>query len=189
MATTNRLLDAAQEIQDFCTRQRWPFCFIGGIAVLHWGEPRLTRDADISIFTGIGNETMYVDALLRGFASRLEDSRAFALQNRILLLRAANGIPLDVSLGALAFEESAVAGATLEEVADGVSLRLCSASALVVYKVFAGRLQDWLDVEGIIAKSRNCIDWKSVRQELAELLELKGEMDSLVRLEQLISAN
>lgn len=189
MATNNRLLEAAQEIQDFCTGQHWPFCFIGGIAVLHWGEPRLTRDADISIFTGIGNETTYVDVLLRGFATRLQDSRAFALQNRILLLRAANGIPLDVSLGALPFEEKAAANATSEEVADGVLLRLCSASALVVYKVFAGRPQDWLDVEGIIAKSRSRIDWESVRHELSELLELKGEMDSLPRLEQLISAN
>ncbi len=188
MATTNRLLDAAREIQDFCTYQRWPFCFIGGIAVLHWGEPRLTRDADISIFTGIGDETKYVETLLSGFATRLEDSRAFASQNRILLLRAANGIPLDVSLGALAFEEKAAANATEEEVADGVSLRLCSASALIVYKVFAGRPQDWLDVEGIIAKSRVRIDWKLVRHELTELLEIKGEADSLQRLEQLISA-
>lgn len=188
MATSNRLLDAAQEIQDFCTRLRWPFCFIGGIAVLHWGEPRLTRDADISIFTGIGDEANYVDALLHNFAPRLEDSRVFALQNRILLLRATNGIPLDVSLGALPFEERAVLDAALEEVVDGVSLRLCSASALIVYKVFAGRPQDWLDVEGVIAKSRVHIDWKWVRHELAELLEFKGEVNSLQRLEQLISS-
>lgn len=102
-AMINQLLDAAQEIQDFCTRQRWSFRFIGGIAVLHWVEPRLTRDADISIFISIADEANYVDVLLHDFAPRLEDSRVFALQNRILLLRATNGIPLDVSLGALPF--------------------------------------------------------------------------------------
>ncbi len=156
--------------------------------MLHWGEPRLTRDADISIFTGIGDEANYVDALLHNFASRLEDSRVFALQNRILLLRATNGIPLDVSLGALPFEERAVLDAALEEVVDGVSLRLCSASALIVYKVFAGRPQHRKDDEGVNAKSRVHIDWKWVRHELAELLEFKGEVNSLQRLEQLISS-
>ncbi len=41
----NRLLIAAEEVQQFCTRRNWRFCFIGGIAVQHWGEARLTRDA------------------------------------------------------------------------------------------------------------------------------------------------
>lgn len=78
--------------------------------------------------------------------------------------------------------------AALEEVVGGVALRLCSASALIVYKVFAGRPQVWLDVEGVIAKSRVQIDWKCVRHELAVLLKLKGEVNSLQRLEQLISS-
>jgi hypothetical protein len=47
VAATNRLLEAAQEIQEFCRRRRWRFCFIGGIAVRHWGEARLTRDAHL----------------------------------------------------------------------------------------------------------------------------------------------
>jgi hypothetical protein len=185
--SSNRLLDAAREIQDFCGRKHWPFCFIGGIAVLHWGEPRLTRDADLTVFTGVGNETGYVEDMLRSFAPRVEDAHAFALQHRVLLLRAANGIPLDVSLGALGFEERAVSSASLEEIAPGISLRLCSPSALVVYKVFAGRAQDWLDVEGIVAKSGKRIDREEVRRELAELLELKGEPESLQRLEKILS--
>ena len=41
MDSPNRLLDAAGEIQTFCEQNRWPFCFIGGIAVLHWGEARV----------------------------------------------------------------------------------------------------------------------------------------------------
>jgi hypothetical protein len=85
------------------------------------------------------------------------------------------------------YEERAASGATLEEIAPGVSLRLCSPSALIVYKVFAGRAQDWLDVEGIVAKSGKCIDREDVRRELAELLELKGEPESLQRLEKILS--
>lgn len=39
-----RVLEAAIEIQSFCQRRKWRFCFIGGVAVQRWGEPRLTQD-------------------------------------------------------------------------------------------------------------------------------------------------
>ena len=38
------LFRLAAEVQDFCQRQQWPFCFIGGIAVQRWREPRVTLD-------------------------------------------------------------------------------------------------------------------------------------------------
>jgi hypothetical protein len=183
----NRLLDAAQEIQQFCRDRGWRFCFIGGIAVQHWGEARLTRDADVELYTGIGDEARYVDALLSGFDSRLTGAREFALAHRVLLLRARNGIPLDVTLGALPFEERAVATARDEEIVGGLRLRLAGPGSLVVFKAFADRPQDWLDIEGIVAKSGRAIDWPEVRDELAGLLELKGERAALGRLDELVS--
>jgi len=68
---SNRLLDAAREIQGFCRSRHWRFCFIGGIAVQHWGEARLTRDADLAVFTGFGGEDVYIDKLPAHFASRV----------------------------------------------------------------------------------------------------------------------
>jgi hypothetical protein len=183
MSESNRLLAAAAELQAFCVRAGWKFCFIGGIAVQHWGEARLTRDADLTVFTGVGDEPRYVDTLLAGFASRMEGMRDFALRHRVLLLRASNGIPLDISLGALGFENTAVERSSLVEIADGVRLRLCPPDALIVFKVFAGRPQDWLDVEGIVAKSGARIDWNEVRADLRMLLELKEDAESLPRLE------
>lgn len=187
MEEPNRLLTAALEIQRFCERQSWHFCFIGGIAVQHWGEARLTRDADLTVFTGIGDEARYVDALLARFSSRMADAHAFAMRQRVLLLRSASGIPLDVSLGALQFEEQAVLTATLEEIAPGVRLRLCTASALVVFKAFAGRPQDWLDIEGIAVKSRRLLDWDLIRRDLGVLLDLKGDQESMQRLDAIAS--
>ena len=182
MDPLNRLIEAALEIQGFCESKRWRFCFIGGIAVQRWGEARLTRDADLTVFTGIGDEAKYADALLAGFASRVESGREFALKNRILLLRAANGIPLDVSLGALPFEEKAVSRARMEELVPGARLRLAAPEALVVFKAFADRDQDWLDIEGIVAKSGRRIDWSDVRADLTHLLELKGDNAALGKL-------
>ena len=37
-----RVLTAAGEIQQFCQQRDWRFCFIGGVAVQRWGQPRLT---------------------------------------------------------------------------------------------------------------------------------------------------
>lgn len=185
----SRLIDAALEIQGFCEYRRWPFCFIGGIAVLHWGEARLTRDADLTIFTGIGREQYFIEEILTQFRSRIEGALAFALEHRVLLLYATNRIPVDLSLGALPFEESAARDATMQEVTPGVKLRLCSPAALVVYKVFAGRPQDWLDVEGIVVRRRREIDWARVRQELGQLLHLKEDSESLPRLEALLTTH
>lgn len=181
----NRLLEAAHEIQEFCEARSWQFCFIGGIAVQHWGEARLTRDADLTVFTGLGDEARYVEALLGSFGSRVADAREFALQHRVLLLRSANEVPLDVSLGALPFEEKAVSRSQYAEIVSGVKLRLASAGALVVFKAFADRPQDWLDIEGIIVKSGSQIDWIETRADLAQILELKGDARALERLDAL----
>ncbi len=187
MDAPNRLVEAAQEIQQFCRNRNWRFCFIGGIAVQRWGEARLTRDADLTVYTGIGDELRYIEALLAAFQSRLANAREFALGHRVLLLRASNGIPLDVTLGALPFEDKAVAAATAEEIVTGVRLQLAPPGALVVFKVFAGRPQDWLDVEGIIVKSGRLIDWDDVRADLAALLELKEDTTALGRLDELLA--
>lgn len=185
MTPGNRLLDAALELQAFCVQRQWQFCFIGGIAVQHWGEARLTRDADVELYTGIGDEAEYIDAVLGTFPARSADAREFALAHRVLLVEASNGIPLDVSLGALEFEERAVASASDIEIVAGVRLRVVAPTALLVFKVFAGRPQDWIDVEGIIVRSGRLIDWAEVRTDLSLLLELKGDLETLDRLERL----
>jgi hypothetical protein len=183
----NRLLEAALEIQQFCRSRNWRFCFIGGIAVQRWGEARLTRDAGLTVYTGIGDELRYIEELLGAFKSRIESAREFALGHRVLLLRASNGIPLDVTLGALPFEDKAVASASAEEIVADVRLQLAPPGALVVFKVFANRPQDWLDVDGIIVKSGHLINWEEVRADLAALLELKDDTTALGRLDELLA--
>ena len=59
----------------------------------------------------------------------------------------------------------------------------------MVYKVFAGRPQDWLDVEGIVVRRKREIDWAQVRQELGLLLQLKEDPESLPRLEALLTTH
>jgi hypothetical protein len=54
------LFREAQVLQQFLVGRGWGFCFIGGVALQHWGEPRVTRDLDLTVFTGFGGETPVV---------------------------------------------------------------------------------------------------------------------------------
>ncbi|MGI9017958.1 MAG: nucleotidyl transferase AbiEii/AbiGii toxin family protein [Euzebya sp.] len=182
----NGLFSAAREIQDLCDEQGWRFCFIGGLAVLRWGEPRQTRDVDLTLLTGFGGEEPFVDRLLERFAPRVPDAKGFALKNRVLLLRSDDGVGLDVALGAMTFEEHAVDRATGWRIDQSLVLQTCSAHDLVVYKVFAGRPQDWIDVEMIIARRSRELDMDLVQQELVPLLELKGAEEDWGRLQGLL---
>ena len=141
------VLAAACEVQQFYQKRQWRFCFIGGIAVQRWGEPRLTQDVDLTLFTGSGAEEKFTDVLLESFTGRRTNAREFALTRRVLLLRTASGISVDIALGAFPFEERSVQRSSTWTWTTGQSLLTCSAEDLVVHKVFAGRDLDWGDVE------------------------------------------
>ena len=47
------LFQVANQLQDFLWQQRWNFCYIGGIALQRWGEPRVTQDIDLTLLTGL----------------------------------------------------------------------------------------------------------------------------------------
>lgn len=177
----NGLFGAAEEVQSLCLAEGWRFCFIGGLAVQRWGEPRLTRDVDLTLFTGFGDEESYVARLLAGFASRVDDPEAFARRTRVVLLRTAAGIPVDIALGALPFEERSVARASVWPVPGTQPLRTCSAEDLIVHKVFAGRDRDWADVGGVVARHGDGLDRELIVAELEPLLEIRGASGDLER--------
>jgi len=184
----NPIFAAALEVQAFCRARRWKFCFIGALAVQRWGEPRLTQDIDLTVVTPFGAEEPYVDAFLDRFPGRLADAREFALQNRVVLLRSDSGIPIDVALGAMPFEERATDRATDFVLQEGVALTTCSAEDLVVLKTFAGREKDWLDIEGIALRQHGRLDENLIWAELTPLLDLKDAPEAGVRLRAILAS-
>lgn len=100
-----------------------------------------------------------------------------------MLLRAGSGVGLDVALGALPFEALAVSRSSLFTYPPDVPLRTCSAEDLVVMKAFAGRSQDWVDVERIITRQTGRLDWPHIWRELRPLAELKEDPGIIAALE------
>ena len=175
----NEVIRAAAELQSLCESEGWRFCFIGGVALQRWGEPRETIDVDMTLLTGFSGEEVYIQKLLQHFQPRIPDAAEFALTRRVLLAQAASGVGLDIALGGLPFEESAVARSTLFRFPGDVFLRTCSAEDLIVMKAFAVRARDWLDVEGIIVRQTGKLDWAYILGHLEPLVELKGTREIL----------
>ena len=59
-----RLYRFAAEVQEFFEAQGWQFLFIGGVVGQAWAESRVTKDADLTLITGFGEEEPFVDANL-----------------------------------------------------------------------------------------------------------------------------
>lgn len=181
----NALLAAARELQQFVRKRRWRCCIIGGLAVIRWGEPRATQDVDISLLTGFGKEEKLVDRLLEQFAGRIPDARQFALENRVLLCNASNGVSLDISLAGFPFEEQVIARASAFAFAPRVSLVTASAEDLIVLKALADRDKDWVDIRGVMERQGNRLVWEYIVRELTPLCELKEDLSALERLKSL----
>lgn len=181
------VFDAAREVQDFLRRSGSEFCFIGGVALQRWGQPRITLDVDLTLLAPLGSEAQAIDQVLAEFAARIPDGRAFALKNRVILVKTAAGVPVDVALGALEFEHRCVERASEFDFGPGLNLRTCSAEDLLVLKTFAGRGQDWVDMEYVIVRQRRVLDWRLIESELKPLLALRETPENLDKLEQLRS--
>ena len=180
----NEVIRAAAELQTVCEHEGWRFCFIGGLAVQRWGEPRETVDVDLTLLTGFGGEDRFVTTLVARFEPRIDEAAAFARANRVLLLRTRSGVGLDIALGGLPFEETAVGRSSPFTFPPDVSLRTCSAEDLIVLKAFADRPKDWVGVDGIILRQSERLDWTYVHTHLAPLAELKEQPEILDRLDQ-----
>ena len=144
------------------------------MALLRWGESRFTRDVDLVLLTGFGHEDDFIEPLLEaGYTGRIPDAQAFARRNRVLLVTAPNGVPVDISLAALPFEELTVARATPFEFVPGCILKTCSAEDLIVLKMFAFRPRDLADVESVVSRMALSLDWGYIETHLRPLAEAK----------------
>lgn len=174
---------AAADLQQRFRERGWRFCLIGGLALQRWGEPRETIDVDVTLLTGFGGEETFIRQILAWYEPRVADPARFALENRVLLVQAASGVGIDIALGGMPFEESTVARATPYEFAPGILLVTASAEDLIVMKSFASRPKDWVDVEGIVIRQADRLDWAYIDSQLRPLVALKEEPEILERLE------
>jgi hypothetical protein len=181
------LVRAASTFQQELDARDLPNVVIGGLALLAWGEPRVTRDIDLTVLTRFVDEEAKVRTILELVTPRVSDALAFALANRVILGHLDGQVPVDVGIGGFPFEELVVQRAVGMEFAPSIRLRICTAEDLVVMKVFAGRERDWLDVIGVLARQPD-LEWEQIETDLVPLLELSGFPERWMRIQALKAA-
>jgi hypothetical protein len=179
------LWQTAVELQQYLNEAKHPFCFIGGLVVQRWGQPRVTGDVDATVLCAFGDESRLATEILKNYRSRIENAIQFAIQARILLLQDIRKNKIDLSIGGLEFEQRIVQRSSLWGVQGGQQIRTCSAEDLVILKAFASRDQDWIDVKNVLVRQAAKIDRNLIREELKPLVALKEEPEIIERLEAL----
>ncbi len=176
------LLGALRDLVAWVRAGGVPAAVIGGVAASILGRPRLTRDVDALILLPEGRWRDFLAAGASfGLVPRIADALAFAQQARVLLLHhRPSGIDVDVSLGALPFEEELLARAVSRDV-GGVAIPLPTPEDLLVMKAVAHRPRDLADIEAVLAAQPK-VDLRRVRRlvrEFATALEAPELFDDL----------
>ncbi len=176
---------AARELHEFFQSLGLPYVVIGGLAVQLWGEPRVTKDVDLTVAVPTDRPSgVFVQQVLDRFSPRIENALEFAQRSRVILIEASNGCPVDISLGLPGYEDEVMGRAVEFELETGKMIRFCSAEDLIIHKAIAGRPQDVRDIEGIVYRQRDALNVTIIRrwlQDFAELLENHEIVDRFER--------
>jgi len=128
---------------------------IGGQAVLLYGEPRLTRDIDITLGVNIDRLESLL-AVVRDLSFKIlpEDAAAFVRQTMVLpVLDESTGIRVDFIFSFTPYESEAIRRANKVKILDQ-DVCFAAVEDLIIHKIFAGRPRDIEDVQSVILKSR-----------------------------------
>ena len=178
------LVNEAAKLQTFLEEEGFEFFFIGGLVVQVWGRNRLTDDIDLTVFTNLNNEPEFISMLLAKFDPKFSDADKFALTNRVLPMRTKAGIGIDLTLGGLSDISEPLRRSTYQKFTKEISLKVCSADDLIIFKTFAARPQDWIDVETVIIR-QNDLDWEYIDSSIQMVSVYEDIDEKLDRLHQL----
>lgn len=150
------------------TKHHLPYMIIGGQAVLLYGEPRLTKDIDITL----GVNADHIKDLLKVIQELSlkpipENIESFVLQTMVLpALDETTGIRVDFIFSYTPYEIEAIKRAKKIALLDQ-DVCFASPEDLIVHKIFAGRPRDLEDVRTIVLKNPE-IDLTYIRKWLKE---------------------
>jgi hypothetical protein len=151
-----------------------PYMIIGGQAVLLYGEPRLTKDIDITLGAGLDRLPDVLAAALEIGLRTLVDPETFTRQTMVLpCLDPGSGIRVDLIFSFTPYEQLAISRARAVLIGK-TEVCFSSLEDLVIHKLIAGRARDLEDVKIILLKNPEA-KLAYIRQWLAEFAAATGE--------------
>lgn len=149
---------------------RLPYMIIDGQAVLLYGEPRLTRDVDITLGATPDDLERVLSAVgTLGLRLLVEDPSEFVRQTWVLpTLDEESGLRVDFIFSWTPYESEAIAHARVVEI-DKCPVRFAASEDVVIHKILAGRPRDLEDARSILRKQQ--VDAAYIRQWLSTFAE------------------
>jgi predicted nucleotidyltransferase len=136
--------------------QNIPYMIVGGQAVLLYGEPRLTRDIDVTV--GLGPERLDDILALAGNISLKPlpaNPQEFVTTTMVLPLEdEGSGVRVDIIFSFTPYEKEALARAN-EVMIENAMVRFAASEDVIIHKLFAGRPRDIEDAKTIMARQKN----------------------------------
>jgi len=129
-----------------------PYMVIGGYAAILYGEPRLTRDIDITVGLGPDQLERLLDVVREADLVPAQGAEELARRNYVLPCSdPTTQLDVDVILAVSAYEQEAMARARTV-VVGGAGVRFASPEDVLIHKIVAGRPRDIEDARAILAK-------------------------------------
>ena len=129
-----------------------PYMVIGGQAVLLYGEPRLTKDIDITLGVGV-SKLNEINSIVEKLNLKILVDKNFVQNTMVLLaIDEKTGIRIDFIFSFSLYEKQAIERATEVKFGNTV-VKFASLEDLVIHKIIAGRAIDIEDVKSIILKN------------------------------------
>ncbi|HMS55238.1 MAG TPA: nucleotidyl transferase AbiEii/AbiGii toxin family protein [Fimbriimonadaceae bacterium] len=151
MPVNPNLENALSRLNAAATDLGLSYAIIGGLAVILRGHDRGTRDVDAVVLDLDDHlDSFLSSAKEHGLTLRIDDGRAFAKDNRVILLQAPDSTEVDVSMGILPFEVEVASRANTFEVGENLTVPVATVEDLLIMKFVAGRKRDYEDVESLL---------------------------------------
>jgi hypothetical protein len=163
-------------------RRDIPYMLIGGQAVLLYGEPRLTRDIDITLGADV-DKLAEIIALANDLALKIlpENIEKFVRETMVLpALHEETGIRIDFIFSFSPYERQAIMRARKVRMRDQ-DVYFAMPEDVIIHKIVAGRPRDMEDVRGILLKMPD-IDTAYIRQWIEDFSAASGDNEIKKRL-------
>ena len=149
-------------------KRKIPYMVIGGQAVLLYGEPRMTRDIDITI--GAGTEKLgELLGVLKETGLKVIPKKVKEFVEQTFVLPAIDkktGIRADFIFSFTPYEAAAIKRARKITLA-GEKMAFAAPEDVIIHKIFAGRPRDIEDAKSIILKNKK-LDTHYLKSRLVE---------------------
>ena len=131
-----------------------PYMVIGGQAVLLYGEPRLTRDIDVTLGIGV-DELARIKKVLPAMSLKVLVKKDQEFVKRTMVLPATDresGIRVDFIFSFSPYERQAIERARDVKIGRTI-VTFASLEDVVIHKVISGRPRDLEDIRSILVKN------------------------------------